>query len=112
MENKEIIIAEKNFATAEEPKDEFKGYSMEELHYQRAMIALRKEFCKAKIVQEVDRIRKKSFLGGSKGNSKVSKIGTITKKLLSGLNYLDYALVGLSLFGTGKKIFKFFRRKS
>lgn len=109
MENKEIIITEGNPVNVEDTQ-QFKGYSMEEMRYQRAVLALRKEFCKAKILQDINHLRHRSILGKSK-DSQRSNIGILAKKLLSGLNYLDYALMGASLFGTGKKIYRFFRRK-
>ncbi len=89
-------------------EDEFKGYSIEELRYKRAMITLKKEFHKAKILHELDQIKEHSIFGGTRGG-KLTKTGTVVTKLLSGLNYLDYAMVGLSLFNTGKKVFSMFR---
>ena len=92
---------------------EFKGYSIEELRYQRALIALRKDFCAAKIAEDFEAIRKRGVFGGHGGSKRGPMIGSIAKKVMSGLGYLDYAMIGVSLFGTGKKIFSLFRgRKS
>lgn len=91
--------------------EEFKGYSIEELRYQRALIALRKEFCKSKMVHNANRIRKKGFFGRNSTTSRVAHVGTLASKIMSGLGYLDYVMIGMSVFGTGRKIFKFFRGK-
>lgn len=88
---------------------EFKGYSIEELRYQRALIALRKDFCTAKIVENFEAIRKRGVFGGSGESKKGPMIGSVAKKVISGLGYLDYVMIGASLFGTGKKIFNLFR---
>ena len=47
-DNKNNLPAEAGDAVAP-----FKGYTMEELRYQRAMMALRKEFCKTKITRRL-----------------------------------------------------------
>ena len=88
---------------------EFKGYSIEELRYQRALVALRKDFCVTKMMQNLDQIRSRGIFGGSGDKSRGPKIGGIAQKLMSGLGYLDYAMIGMSIFGTGKKIFNFFK---
>ncbi len=89
----------------------FKGYSMEDLRYQRALIALQKEFCKSKIIHKADRIRKNGLFGNDGNASKVARLSGIAGKLLYGLSYLDYAMLGMSLFGSGRKIYKFFKGK-
>lgn len=94
----------------EVPK-EFKGYSIEELRYQRALVALRKDFCVGKIAENVEKIRSRGLFGGTGEKQRGPQIGGIAKKLISGLGYLDYAMIGMSVFGTGKKIFNLFRGK-
>ena len=96
----------------EHPMDshkEFHGYSIEELRYQRALIALRKDFCVSKMLTDAEKIKNRGIFGKSGDKSRGPKIGGIASKLISGLSYLDYAMIGMSVFGTGKKIFKFFR---
>ena len=51
-DNKKNLLAESGDTEAP-----FKGYTMEELRYQRAMMALRKEFCKTKVMQSVETLR-------------------------------------------------------
>ncbi len=104
----EIAKVEENLPVEVHHK-EFKGYSLEELRYQRALIALRKDFCVAKIAENFDTIRKRGIFGGSGETKRGPMVGSIAKKVISGLGYLDYVMIGVSLFGTGKKVFNFFR---
>ena len=90
----------------------FKGYSIEEIRYQRALVDLQREFCKSKMLHNVNGMKKRGFWGTvSGGGSKVSRVGGIATKLLTGLSYIDYAMLGMSLFGSGRKIYKFFKKK-
>ncbi len=91
----------------------FKGYTMEELRYQRAMMALRKEFCKAKVMESVSNLKTggKSRKESNNGTSKFAMAGRIASKLFSNLNTLDYILMGISLFGTAKKGYRLIRGK-
>lgn len=99
-------------AEADSKAAPFKGYTMEELRYQRAMMALRKEFCKAKVIESVHSLRPGS---GSKnksgGGSKLALAGKIASKVLGNLNALDYALMGLSIFGTARKGYRLIKGK-
>lgn len=90
----------------------FKGYTMEELRYQRAMLALRKEFCKTKVMESVHGLKGGSNRG-RKGSStsKMAMVGQVASKLLGNLNTLDYILMGISLFGTAKKGYRLIRGK-
>lgn len=92
--------------------EKFKGYTLEEIRYQRALVALQKEFCKAKILRNVHSIQKTNPLTPSGAiKSMPGKIGFVASKLLTGLNYLDYAMLGFSLFRSARKVFSFFHRK-
>lgn len=99
-------------AGSEETESPFKGYTMEELRYQRAMMALRKEFCKTKVLQSVHTLRpgqKNKARPGS--GSKFALAGRIASTVFSHMNTLDYILMGLSLFGTAKKGYRLIRGK-
>lgn len=87
----------------------FEGYTLDELRYQRALLALRKEFCKSRVLNQLNNIREGKTSTDSKGR-KTTRMGGVLGKVMSSLNYIDYALMGYSLFGTGLKVFKFFRR--
>lgn len=106
MEDKDRQTAAKG-ANAEKV-EKFKGYTLDELRYQRALIALRKEFSKENTLHNARRISKFNPL---KGGSGMGRAGQIATKLLSGMNYIDYALLGFSAFSTIRKFTSFFRRK-
>ncbi len=92
----------------------FKGYTLEELRYQRALVLLRREFAKQKVESGLRHIRKTNVFTGTASGSKASglvRAGGIASKILTGLNYADYAMIGFSAFGTVRKIFSFFRKK-
>lgn len=91
-------------ASTEQAAVPFKGYTMEELRYQRAMMALRKEFCKTKVLQSVQTLRPGTKTGGkSSGSSKFALAGKVASAVFSHMNTLDYILMGISLFGTARK---------
>lgn len=97
-----------------EEKPAFKGYTLDELRYQRALVMLRREFAKQKVNHKLRTIRKTNAFTGTASGSKSSglvRAGSIASRILSGMNYLDYAMIGISAFGTVRKIASFFGRK-
>ena len=92
---------------------DFKGYNLEEIRYQRAIVALKKEFAKEKMMADISEIKKR--LPFQKENKQTGVGFPLAKglvgKALSGLGYVDYFLLGFSVISTGKKIFSFFRKK-
>ncbi|MBD5208191.1 MAG: hypothetical protein HDS79_08045 [Bacteroidales bacterium] len=89
----------------------FHGYTLEQLRYQRAMVTMQKELCKARVLTDIDSL-KSSATGKSEGKgSKIALAGTVASTLFRGLNYLDYISLGLSAFGMGRKIFGLFGGK-
>lgn len=104
--NKSLVPVQPS--TAELP--DFKGYTMEEIRYQRAMMALRKEFCKTKLLQSVAELKPKRK-EAKPSSSKLKLISTVASKVFSNLNTLDYVLMGVSLFGTVKKGLNLFKKK-
>ena len=97
----------------EMPKAEkpFKGYTMEELKHQRALLALRKDFCKLEMMESVNDLRPQSRNSGKKGSSKFALAGRIASLVFSNMNTLDYILMGISLFGSAKKGVRLLRGK-
>lgn len=94
------------------PDTNFKGYSLEELRYQRALVALQKEFTKSRIIRNTHNLQKSNpFNPATAASSLPGKMGFLASKLFTGINYLDYALIGFSIFGTARKVFSFFRKK-
>ncbi len=96
--------------TALEKAEAFAGYTIEEIRYQRALMALRKEFSKEKVNQSLRKLRNpfasKEKEGDNSTLSKVAAVGTMAGKLMSHLPLIDAVLAGISIVGTGKKIFK------
>lgn len=95
---------------------DFRGYTMEELRYQRAIVALKKEFCKAKVIESVRDIReprrkKEKGTKQSGAAGALSLAGRVASVVFSNLNTLDYVVMGLSAFGTVKKGIKLIRGK-
>lgn len=90
----------------------FKGYTMEELKYTRAMMALRKEFAKEEIIKTFAQIfPKKNHDNLPIVGSKFALARTVASKVFSNLNLLDYAMVGMSIFGTARKAYNLFKKK-
>lgn len=98
---------------SEAPAEKFKGYSMEDLRYRRALVTIQKEYAKARIHTATNKMKSYSPFSPDfgKGHGKMGKAGAVAGKLLNGFNYLDYIMLGTTLFSTGKKIFGLFRRK-
>lgn len=90
----------------------FKGYTLEELRYQRALTALKKDFSKAKLLRNVDSLRHTNPLVSKNKHGLIpDRFGSLASKVLSGLSYLDYAKMGFSLFSSGRKVYSLFKRK-
>lgn len=85
--------------------DLFKGYTLEELRYQRALMSLRSDFCKEKLMAEVGNITQNSPLTKFKRN----RTG-IVGKLAKSLDFIDYAMLGLTMFKTIKSIISIFKK--
>ncbi len=97
--------------TADEPAV-FNGYTLQELRYQRALASLKKEFAKEKALAGLNAMKEKTAFGRLSGKvSSLGKAGGLLPKVLSSLNYADYAMLGFSVFGTVRKVWKFFKRK-
>ena len=91
--------------------EEFNGFTLDEIRHHRALIAIRKEFAKAKILEEVNGLKDKNPFASDGTLKAASRLGTIPMKIMKGLNYTDYILMGMSAFGTARKVFSFFRKK-
>lgn len=108
----ELIKTEKMAKDITKPTTKFSGYTLEEIRYQRALTAMQADFCKAKISKSLSNLQKINPLSPtSAATSLPGKASAVALKLLNGLNYLDYAVLGFSLFNSSRKLFSFFRRK-
>ena len=108
---KEIKAKEQVAKDIVTPESEFKGYTIEEIRFQRALIAMEADFCKSKALRSWDNIVKANPLSPSSNSSFKGKAGSLALKLLNGLNYMDYFLLGLSVFNGSRKVLSFFKRK-
>lgn len=88
----------------------FKGYTLDEIRYQRALVALKREFCKSKLLNNVNQVKRHNPLTGN-ASSPAGKVGSIASKLITGMSYLDYVMIAISVFGTARKVTSFFRKK-
>ena len=101
--------------SSEEINDsDFKGYNLDEIKYQRALLALRKEFAKEKVMEDLAAIRKRlPFQGGNsdnKGGLRLPGAKGVLGRVMGGLGYVDYFILGFSVINAGRKIFSFFRK--
>lgn len=79
--------------------EEFKGYSMDELRYQRAYSAARLEINRSRLQERYTNLRKN-------GLRPAGKAGTIGR-LLGAFSYIDLAIVAWKM---GSQTFRLFRR--
>ncbi len=112
MPMNEINNAKNTAKNITNPETKFSGYTLEEIRYQRALVALQAEFCKTKMARNFRTLQNSNPLSASSVASSIpGKTGYIASKLLTGLNYLDYAMLGFTVFGALRKVYSFFRRK-
>lgn len=95
--------------------ENFRGYTLNELRFQRTLTEVRREYIKEKLMGEIANICTLRFLDTKKGkggrgwlNPSVFAIAGKAFKLFS---YADYISLGITLFQSGRKVFSLFRRK-
>lgn len=81
---------------------EWKGYTLEELQYQKALVLVRLEMQKERLSG-----LKESLVNGSKTNV----VSRLWGQYSANKNVIQYAIVGFKMFQTVRKILKRFRRK-
>lgn len=90
---------------------DFKGYTLDELKYQRALLLLKREFLKEKALKGASQVRKRiPLINGKSPLSGVSPTGLVGK-VVRGLSYTDYLMLGISIFSAGRKVFSLFKKK-
>ena len=94
---------------AEEMKG-FAGYTMDELKHQRALTLVKREFLKQKAMNDIDALKSRLPFNGQSPIGNLSTKG-IFGKLIKGLSYMDYIMLGFSMFTAGRKIVSLFHRK-
>lgn len=88
---------------------EFKGYSMDELRYQRALLLVRREFVREKALKETRKIREQLPFVGS-GHSSAQPSGLIGK-VMKGLSFADYFILAVQALRIGRKLSSKFKKK-
>ena len=87
---------------------DFPGYTIEELRYQLAITAVKKEFLKEKAMETAEAMKKQL-------NSKMPIVGGGSKglfgKLMKGLDLADYLLLGYQGFRLFRKVGSVFRKR-
>lgn len=93
----------------------FAGYSIDELKYRKAVVLLQREFVGAKAGETLRKFtdRNSPMYHGHDKKRGAAFINTanIVSKIFRGLDFMDYAMLGISVFSTGRKIVSLFRRK-
>lgn len=93
------------------PEEDFKGYTMEELKYQRALLALKKEYLKEKALHTVAAVKEEiPVLNGQSAISGLQSKGLLGK-IFKTLSFADYLLLGVQGLRIGRKIGTMFKRK-
>ncbi len=82
--------------------ENWKGYTLDDLRYERAVALARLEIQKEKLAMSASEMR--SGVPGIAG-------GGILGKLMGSLNYLDYAILAFRTFRFVSKRFRSFRKK-
>lgn len=89
---------------------DFKGYTMEELRYQRALLLIKREFVKEKALKEVKKIKEQiPLINGSEGHS--SKGSGLLGKMMKSLSFIDYVLLGFQAIRIGRKFTSKFKTR-
>lgn len=90
---------------------DFKGYTLDELKYQRALLLLKKEFLKEKALKQAKQVKERiPIVNGKSPLSSVSPTGLVGR-VVRGLSYADYLMLGFSVFNAGRKMFSIFKKR-
>lgn len=111
MEEKMLTNRDRVVVTPEVEKEEFNGYTLDEIRHHRALIAVRKEFAKARIMGELETLKERNPFAEDAKLKAAARLGSIPMKIMRGLNYTDYIMMGISAFGAARKMFSFFKKK-
>lgn len=111
MDSKQKQIGQIKRPPHVEAPEAFEGYTLDEIRHHRALMSVRKEFAKAKAFENLDALKDHNPFGPNSKMKAASRLGSLPVKLVKGLNYTDYIMLGLSTFSTARKLFSLFRKK-
>lgn len=89
---------------------DFRGYTMEELKHQRALTLIKREFLKQKAMNDVDAFKSRLPFNRNSPMGNINAKGLLGK-VMKGLSYADYLMLGFSIFSAGRKIFSLFHKR-
>lgn len=110
MDEIKLLNSDKVVKPVEEPL-QFDGYTLDEIRHQRALVAVRKEFAKAKVLERIDAFKDRNPFAPDGSLKAAARLGTLPMKIIRGLNYTDYIIMGISAFGAIRKVFSLFIKK-
>lgn len=90
-----------------------KGLTIREIRHRRALVLLQKEFCKEKMQYNALKLKNSSpFSKDYSGKAKpLGRASGIASRFIKGMNYVDYAMIGYSIFTHVRKIASIFKKK-
>lgn len=91
--------------------EEFKGYTLDELRYQRALLLVKREFLREKALKETNAIKERITGNNGKWGLGLFSPKGIAGKLIRGLDFADYFILGYQALRIGKKLGGMFRKK-
>lgn len=99
--------------SAPKPETRFKGYTIAELRYRRALVAVKKDFLRHELLAEKEYFSSIGKVSGKFGNvaKSVGRSAPIVGKILKGLSVIDYITLGISLYSGINRIVGRFRKK-
>ena len=110
MEEIKRLNSDKVVKPIEDPL-KFNGFTLDEIRHHRALLAVRKEFAKAKILEDVDKLKERNPFAPDGTLKAAARLGNVPMKIMRGLNYTDYIMMGISAIGTVRKVFSMFKKK-
>lgn len=90
---------------------QFNGFTLDEIRHNRALLAVKKEFAKAKVMEQLDALKDRNPFAPDGSIKAAARLGNLPSKIMRGLNYTDYIMMGISAIGTVRKVFSFFKKK-
>lgn len=88
-----------------------KGYTMEELRYRLALATVKKELCKEQLSAYYQAVIEASPLRALKDGTAKGDGKGLLSKVMKGLSYTDYVIVGISAYKAMKRIASLFRSR-
>lgn len=109
---KDNLPGESGVPKVEAPKR--KGMTLDEIRYRRAVLALKKDFCKEKVLLGREKLMKQGPFAPktqSSGSRLFDTVATIAGRFSGKMKVLDYVMVGVSAYSAGKRVLGMFRKK-